>query len=308
MAGKQNSNVDLHMEESAGILELLEFTIAERHFGINVAKVTEIMQRRPLTPVPNVNPYIIGIFEPRGKIVTVINLPMYLDLPEAEPNERDIFLITNFSHMNAAFFVHSVVGTQRIRWRDVEKPVTAEMGESVVTGTTQIEDRLVSIIDFEKVLFDINPSTGINVSDVDDLGERTGSDKPIVIAEDSVFLKKLILQSLEMAGYSNISAFENGYDAWEYLETAKKNGADHNIPIENMVSCVITDIEMPKMDGHQLTKLIKADAVLSKIPVIVFSSLVDEAQRVKGEYLGVSAHLSKPQIGDLVSTIDQWIL
>jgi two-component system chemotaxis response regulator CheV len=288
----------------------MEFTISGEHFGINVAKVTEIMQRRPLTPVPRTHPFVEGIFEPRGQIVTVINLAAYLELPEHDPSERDIFMITNFSNMNAAFYVHTVVDMHRIRWSDVTKPdlTIYDSEESVVMGNTEIDGRLITIIDFEKVLFDINPNTGIHLSEVEDMGERDRSQKPIVIAEDSVFLKKMIMQAMEIAGYTNVRSFINGMEAWEYLSSVKKDCADNGVPIEKRVAALITDIEMPRMDGHQLTKLVKGDPLLSKIPVIVFSSLIDEAQKAKGDALGVSAHLSKPQIGNLVSTLDGWIL
>jgi two-component system chemotaxis response regulator CheV len=310
MADVLGTSAHLHLEDSAGILEMMEFTISGEHYGINVAKVTEIMQRKPLTPVPRTHPFIDGIFEPRGQIVTVINLAKYLELPEHEPSERDIFMITNFSNMNAAFYVHSVVDMHRIRWSEVTKPdlTIYESEESVVMGNTQIEDRLITIIDFEKVLYDINPDTGIQISEIDDLGERDRSAKPIVLAEDSVFLKKMIMEAMGKAGYSNVRSFINGFDAWDYLVSVRKNCTANNIPIESMVAALITDIEMPRMDGHQLTKLVKGDATLSKVPVIVFSSLIDEAQRAKGDALGVAAHLSKPQIGNLVSTLDQWIL
>ena len=123
-----------------------------------------------------------------------------------------------------------------------------------------------------------------------------------------MFLKKMILQALEMAGYTRITSFDNGQDAWEYLEKIRNECLANIIPVEKKAAIVITDIEMPRMDGHHLTKLIKNDSVLKKLPVLVFSSLIDEAQQTKGEKLGVDAHLSKPQIGKLVSTLDQWIL
>jgi len=125
-----------------------------------------------------------------------------------------------------------------------------------------------------------------------------------MVAEDSTMLERLLREYLEGAGFMNIIECSNGKEAWDIISSFKESER----PITDHVACLITDIEMPKMDGHQLTKLIKGDAFLGRLPVIVFSSLIDEAQRAKGNQLGVSAHLSKPQIGKLVSTIDQWIL
>jgi len=296
--------------EDTSVLELLEFTIAGNSFGINVAKVTELMRRCPITPMTKSHPCVEGVFKPRGAIITLINLPGYLSLPVSENPEQDMFMLTNFENVNAAFHVHTVEAMHRIKWSDVERPSSIIYGDrdSVITGTTKLGDKMITIIDFEKVLFDINPETGIHLAEIKVMGDRQRNDKPIVIVEDSVFLKKMIMQALEMAGYTKVTSFDNGQDAWEYLESVRGECLKNVTPIEKKVALIITDIEMPRMDGHHLTKLVKGDTVLKKLPVLVFSSLIDEAQQAKGAKIGVDAHLSKPQIGKLVSTIDEWIL
>jgi len=296
--------------DETSVLELMVFTMAGNSYGINVAKVTEIMRRCPITPMTKSHPCIEGIFKPRDKIITVINLPGYMQLPDDEDPDHGMFMLTNFENVNAAFRVHTVEAMHRIKWSDVEKPSAIIYGDndSAITGTTKIGDKIIAIIDFEKVLFDINPETGLQLSEVKIMGARERNEKPIVVVEDSVFLMKMLLQALEMAGYSSVSSFTNGEEAWEYLTKIRDECANGNIPLENKITILITDIEMPRMDGHHLTKLVKSDDVLRKLPVLVFSSLIDEAQRLRGENLGVSAHLSKPQIGKLVSTIDEWIL
>ena len=296
--------------DETSVLGLMEFTMAGNSFGINVAKVTEIMRRCPITPMTHSHPCIDGVIKPRGKIITIINLPRYMQLAESENPEQDMFMLTNFDSVNAAFLVHTVEAMHQIKWSNVERPSAIIYGgqDSVITGTTKIGDRLVTIIDFEKVLYDINPETGLQLSEVKIMGERERSEKPIVLVEDSVFLMKMLLQAVEIAGFTNVTSFDNGQDAWEYLESVRKECLSGLVPIEKKVSILITDIEMPRMDGHHLTKLVKSDDFLKKIPVIVFSSLIDEAQQTMGEKLGVDAHLSKPQIGKLVSTLDKWIL
>ena len=288
----------------------MEFTMAGDSFGINVAKVTEIMRRCPITPMTLSHPCIDGVFKPRGKIITVINLPRYMALPENENPEQDMFMLTNFDNVNAAFLVHTVEGMHQIKWSNVERPSSIIYGgdDSVITGTTKIGDKILTIIDFEKVLYDINPETGLQISEVQRMGSREHCNKPVVVVEDSVFLRRMLLESLELAGYTNIAEFDNGQDAWEYLTNCQKECLENITPIEKKVSIIITDIEMPRMDGHHLTKLVKSDDVLKKIPVIVFSSLIDDAQKQAGERVGVNAHLSKPQIGKLVATLDEWIL
>jgi len=310
MSISSGAQKDIKSIEETSALELMEFTIAGDAFGINVAKVTEIMRYSKITPMTLSHPCIDGVFKPRGKLITVINLPRYMALQENENPENDMLMLTNFDNTSAAFLVHTVEGMHRIKWSDVERPSSIIYGnnDSVITGTTKIGDRIITIIDFEKVLYDINPETGLQISEVQRMGARELVSKPILIVEDSVFLRRMLLESLDVAGYHSITSFDNGQDAWEYLEKCKSECLENITPIEKKVSIVITDIEMPRMDGHHLTKLIKTDEVLSKVPVIVFSSLIDEAQQQQGERLGVNAHLSKPQIGKLVETIDRWIL
>ncbi|MCL2080204.1 MAG: chemotaxis protein [Oscillospiraceae bacterium] len=309
MSNAKSNRTEKTIDETS-ILQLMEFTMSGNSFGINVAKVTEIMRNTAITPMTLSHPCIDGIFKPRDRLITVINLPRYMALPENENLTDNMFMLTNFENTNAAFVVHTVEGMHRVKWSDVERPSSIIYGanDSVITGTVKIEDRLITIIDFEKVLYDINPETGLQISEVEKMGAREHSQKPVVVVEDSVFLRRMLLESLQVAGYENISEFDNGQDAWDYLVKCRDECLENITPIEKKVSIVITDIEMPRMDGHHLTKLIKNDNVLSKIPVLVFSSLIDDAQKQQGLSIGVNAHLSKPQIGMLVSTMDEYIL
>ena len=310
MANVRQMNTDILLESGTNELEIMEFTIAGNIFGINVAKVTEIMQCKPVKPMPNAHPSIEGVFMPRDQIITVINLPQYMGLASRDDFERDMFIITNFNKMNAAFHVHTVEAIHRIMWTDIEKPDNTIYGgeEGLATGIAKIGSKLITIIDFEKIVFDISPETGIQLSEIAEMGPRERSEKPLVIAEDSTLLKKMILEALTSAGYTNVKPFTNGQDAWEHLENMRDEAMSQNMPIESRVATLITDIEMPKMDGHRLTKLCKDDKILGKVPIIIFSSLIDEAMRIKGSSLGANAQLSKPEIGNLVATLDHWIL
>jgi two-component system chemotaxis response regulator CheV len=165
-----------------------------------------------------------------------------------------------------------------------------------------LENKLVVILDFEKIVSDINPETGLQVSDLDSYVERDRSNSPVMIAEDSPLLSKLICECLRKAGYTNLNVNMNGQEAWEKLVEMDKKGT-----VLNDVHCIITDIEMPLMDGHRLTKLVKEHETMKKIPVIIFSSLINEEIRIKGESLGADAQLTKPEIGKLVDAIDELI-
>jgi two-component system chemotaxis response regulator CheV len=299
-----NKNAIL-LESGTNELEVMEFSIDGRFFGINVAKVVEIMQYNKVTAMPNSNPFVEGVFKPREQIMTVVNLAAYMGMPPMEDESRNIFIITNFNKASTAFHVHTVEGIHRISWADIEKPDPTIYGgeEGLATGIARYDNRLITILDFEKILADISPDTSIQVSDVAKLGARDVCHKPILIAEDSPLLERMIMESLEKSGYDNLICCTNGQEAWDKLQQFKATGE----PIENHVACIVTDIEMPKMDGHRLLKLIRDDKDLMILPVIVFSSLINEEMKNKGAALGATAQISKPEIANLVTLIDKYV-
>ena len=303
---KQPKKNEILIESGTNELEVMEFTIADRHFGINVAKVVEIMQSTAVNPMPNSNPYIEGVFKPRDTIMTVINLPMYLGLESTQSCDRDIFIITNFNKSNSAFRVNTVESIHRISWTAIEKPDDAIYGgeAGVVTGIARFDGRLITIIDFEKIIGDINPKTTIQLSEIEGLPPREPITQPIMIAEDSPFLMQLILEALSTAGFTNIIDCTNGLEAWNMLREFKEAGGD----ISDHCCCLITDIEMPQMDGHRLIKLIRDDEELKVLPIIIFSSLINPEMMRKGIALGATAQISKPEIGQLVGLIDKYAI
>ncbi len=289
------------LESGTNEIEVMEFTIHNNLYGINVAKVKEILMSEPVKPMPHSHPAVEGIFKPRDVVLTVVDLPKYLLGSSDEKGTKDLFIVTNFNKMNIAFRVHTVVGISRISWMDIQKPDKTVSGgvDGVATGIAQCGEDLVTILDFEKIVAEIAPETSIQMSEIDQLGERRRSNANIVVAEDSVLLSKMIEEALHKSGYVNTKMFPDGSALWSYLE-----GLRDKDDLEQYVSLVITDIEMPQMDGHRLTKLIKDDRILKKLPVIIFSSLITDEMRKKGKELGADEQMSKPEIGHLVSVID----
>lgn len=291
------------LESGTNELELMEFTIAGELFGINVAKVREIMMAQEVKMMPNAHPVVEGVFKPRNDIITVIDLGKYLNMPKNDTNSRDIFIITHFNNLNFAFHVESVVGIDRISWTEIKKPDRVIYGgdEGVATGLAEYKKRLITILDFEKIVAEISPESSIQADSIERLGHRDEREKTILIAEDSMLLSKMIIECLHKAGYRNTIKTDNGQEAWNYLEEAKLSGD----PIKNHVSCIVSDIEMPLMDGHRLTKLVKTDEVLKEIPLILFSSLISAEMRLKGQQLGADEQITKPEIDKLVEIIDR---
>ncbi len=298
MAEMHNNGILL--ESGTNEIEIMEFTIDDNLYGINVAKVREIIMSAPVKPMPHAHPAVEGIFKPRDIVITVVDLPRYLGV-EKEKTAKDLFIVTNFNKMYIAFRVHTVVGISRISWTDIQKPDKTVSGgsEGVSTGIAQCGEDLVTILDFERIVAEIAPETTIQMDEIEAMGPRQRSDEPIWIAEDSILLSKMIEDCLRKAGYANLQMFPNGRELWEALNALPQGG-----PLKKQVALVITDIEMPQMDGHRLTKLIKSNPRFQPIPLIIFSSLISEEMRIKGRQLGADEQMSKPEIGHLVDVMD----
>ena len=293
-------DTNILLESGTNELEILEFTLGDNHYGINVAKIREILSYQKVTPVPNTHPSVEGIFMPREVMITVINLKKCLGMED--DGQEGLFIITNFNKLDVAFHVDQVVGIHRVSWNEIIKPDSTINGEdgSVATGVIKMDGKLVVILDFEAIVSSLrllSPICSISLT----LRPVSGlMDDTILIAEDSPLLSSLITDCLKKAGYEKLIVTCNGQEAWDKIQEFEKAGT-----LDENVHCVITDIEMPQMDGHRLTKLIKSDDKLKHLPVIIFSSLVNEEMRRKGESLGADAQLTKPEIGSLVDAIDE---
>lgn len=287
------------LENGTNELEILEFVVAGNSYGINVAKIREIITYQNVTPIPNSHPSVEGIFMPRDFMITAIDLSNCLQRGKSKP--EGLFIITNFNKLNIAFHVEQVLGIHRVYWSDIIQPDNAvgSMEDGISTGIVNINGKLIIILDFEKIIADINPETSLKISDVDELESHERHNVPIMIVEDSPLLNKLIQDCLTKAGYTHITSCNNGQEALDIIDGYISEGS-----INEKLKLVITDIEMPVMDGHHLLKRLRDQSVTEHLPVIIFSSLVNEEMKRKGEALGANAQLSKPEIGNLIKTID----
>jgi two-component system chemotaxis response regulator CheV len=287
------------LESGTNELELLVFEVGDSIFGINIAKVVEIMIDSEVTPVPNAAPEVEGVFIPRDKLISVIDLHKVIR-SDKKP-EKDMFVICEFNKLTVAFRVGNVVGIQRISWSDISDPPSmagagAEAGIS--TGVAKVDGKIIIIMDFEKIVAKLNLTSGFDDAGIENISLRDDlvGNKHLVVADDSAFLNEMVVKSLSKVGFKNIVSFSNGLDAWEYVSSFKNAAGD----ITDHIACVISDIEMTKIDGHALTKQIKQDRILQKIPVLLFSSLINEQMIAKCKAVGADGQFSKPQIKDLI--------
>ncbi|MFT8320907.1 MAG: chemotaxis protein [Bacillus sp. (in: firmicutes)] len=300
-----NNEKGILLESGTNELEIVEFSIGNNKFGINVIKVKEIINPVPVTQIPHSHPNVEGIMELRGEVLPVVDLAKALRFVPSETPEKDKFIVSEFNKTKIIFHVHNVTQIHRISWEDIEKPSDMYQGsDSQIIGVIKLNGEMILLLDFEKIVVDINPNSGIHIQQVKKLGKRERSNKRLIVVEDSPLLRKLLLDTLTEAGFDQIEFFENGLEALNFLQGIVNTGKR----IEDVVQLIITDIEMPQMDGHHFTKRVKDDPQLAQLPIIIFSSLITEDLRHKGQRVGADGQVSKPEIAELILLVDEHII
>jgi len=261
-------------------LELLLFSLGkdsstgrEEVFGINVFKVREVMSIPPITQAPDMPASVEGMISLRGQLIPVVNLAKFCGLQvDTSP---EIMIVTEYNNMMQGYMVHSVDTILRLDWNVVKTPpemLSEQMG-GVVTAVTELEDgRIVMIMDVEKVLADTTQDT-TKESWFNDNAASENREVTIFFADDSLVARKQISRTLDHMGFTHVSA-NNGLEAWEKLKDIAKRAEVTDQPVSDFIQLILTDVEMPEMDGFVLTKKIKADSRFNGIPVIMHSSLL----------------------------------
>lgn len=291
------------LETGTNEFEIVEFSIGNVNYGINVAKVREVIPRTPVTTMPQAHPYVDGLFTLRGKAIPLVNLPRCLNV-QANSEPKNI-IVTEINNYNIGFLVENVSRIHRISWKDME-PAPEVGDQSRVVGIIKMEDRIVLLLDFETIIAEINPEINAKLTTIEDAAEDIKTKRSgvhVVVAEDSPMLRDLLVTTLHESGYHFVRSFGNGQDAWDYLQDLAGRGGN----IDDHVGVIISDVEMPKMDGHRLLKLVRADSRLSEVPLVLFSSLISDEMRIKGEQLGASGQVAKPEINQLIGLLDHLI-
>ena len=303
MAETNGDKKGILLETGTNEFEIVEFNIGDVNYGINVAKVREVITRAPVTAMPQAHPYIDGLFTLRGRAIPLVNLPRCLNVQSS--GEPKNIIVTEINKYNIGFLVDNVSRIHRISWKDME-PAPEVGDQSRVVGIIKMKDKIVLLLDFETIIAEINPEINAKLTTFETAEEDVKAKRAamhVVVAEDSPMLRDLLVSTLHESGYRYVRDFGNGQDAWDYLESlSKKDG-----PISDLVKIIISDIEMPKMDGHRLLKLVRENERLHEVPLILFSSLISEEMSRKGEELGASGQISKPEINKLIGLLDELI-
>ena len=293
---------DILLESGTGEVEVIEFRANDVNYAINVIKVKEIidMPASGVTKMPESKKEIAGLILCRDEILPVIDLKYILNREKSsELGQR--LIVCEFNKVKVAFNIDDIIGVHRIKWSEIRKPNNM-FDESLAVGNIVLNGKIIVMLDFEKIVTDISPKSGISEDRLVYIEYKDRSDLKLVLADDSPLIRKLLKETLTKAGFTNMKIFDDGEQALDYLEGLKK---DLGKSFVKEVQLLITDIEMPQMDGLTLTRKVKEDEVLKRLPVIIFSSLITDDLRHKGESVGADAQLSKPEIEELIGVVDQ---
>ena len=299
---------DILLETGTNEFEILEFFITSQTtetsptednlFGINVAKVVEVIENPGLeVTYDNVNPCFMGVISLRGAILPVLDLSKWLKLPRKK-SHKEIIIVTEFSKQTAGFLVSGVVEIHRLDRTQVESPdkLVASSKENCVVGIVQIEEKIIQLLDLEYMISDL---TGVQMETKTDCFVSEIKFRAI-IADDSKLIRDMLKKSLEEANFE-VREFTNGFDCWNYLNQRVSDTSDDLLSKRPDFDIVITDIEMPQMDGFTLTKKIKQHNFLKNIPVLLYSSIITEELYHKGQSVGADEQMSKPDLHKIPS-------
>jgi two-component system chemotaxis response regulator CheV len=307
---------EILLESGTNELEIAEFILGTQSFGINVAKIREFVPYDPeaVTKVPNSPDSMVGVFLLRGRTIPLINLKSHLGRIDDVESEKPVVLVTEFNTLVNGFIIDAINQIHRLSWSEVKSlnPVLKQH-TTRFTGTVNVKDKEVLIMDLEYIVSEIFPEKmrGLTHLDTQTLSaEEKEQRRPagqVVIAEDSGMIRNMIIKTISSAGYSNIKSFDNGESAYEYVKSTKNEAEQQGNHLSDIISIVVTDIEMPRMDGLTFCRNVREELNEKLFPVIIFSSLINEQMAIKCRNVGANAHVTKPQIAELVDLMDNLI-
>ena len=294
----------------ANRLEVLLFSLGhdvktdrEEVFGINVFKVREVLNAPPITHAPDMPPAVEGLVSLRGVMVPVVNVAKFCGMEPKRP--PSVMIVTEYNKQTQALLVDSVEHILRMEWNEIKvpPPMLAHRFGGLLTAVTELEDkRIVMILDVERVLAETDQFG----QDIDEFAgiEKIDQDMTILYADDSSMARKQIETTLTHLGVKFI-ATRNGSEAWNKLQDIKQRAEALGKPVTDFIQGVLTDVEMPEMDGYVLAKKIKNDGVLTKLPILMHSSLSAEANITMGKTVGADIYIAKFSNKELSEAIKQ---
>lgn len=298
------AQTNILLESGTNELEVVEFHVDQDgykgHYGLNVAKVVEIIRRQKVTSMPEMShPAVLGAFAHRtGRVVPLIDTAKYLNSgPITNPDAK--IIVTEFNMVTTAFLVSGVNRIYRLSWTDVEEPgkLMQSMSGNAITGVVRLDGRVVFLLDLEAIVAMLHPHMAIRMDAREPIRQERRFH--ILHADDSGSIRKLVRDLMGKEGRFQVTSATNGQAAWDYLLGIAGEAESGNVPVGRLLQGVISDIEMPSMDGLTLCRKIKEHPTLRQLPVVMFSSLINESLAVKCGIVGADAQFSKPDLQKL---------
>lgn len=294
---------EILLESGTNELEVLVFHVGDYCFGINVAKVREVLPTTSITYLPKAHPSIRGVFKLRDQVIPCVSLLDYLGIESVRERSESTMILTDLNQQQTAFLVDEVERIHRLSWQNIlAVPNLEALSHTPVTALARCEDRLVVMLDFEMILDEITSQYFRTDAVENPLGLPRETLK-ILLAEDSPTVREAIGATLRKSGYIQLEFFENGMEAWKWFEQRLAESDQ----VQTFAHLLICDVEMPQMDGFHLTKRIKEHPQLRTLPVLLYSSIITPDNRKKGQAVGADAQVAKPQLREVVRLADELI-
>lgn len=316
------STIDDHgilLDSGTNEVEIAEFILGDRSFGTNVAKIREFVPfvKESVTRIPDSPESVEGVFILRDHTIPVINLKTHLKIGSSESHEnihsadRPVMIVTEFNDLINSFIADSINQIHRLSWDDLDPvdPLIVKYGSNI-TGSFHVEDREILILDLENIIGKIFPEHMEKMKNYDESHDHQAGllqkrdEAKIVIVDDSSMIRDYIHQALIKEGYNTVSTFTNGKEAFDYIINLNEKAKKLNVPISNFITILLSDIEMPKMDGLTLCYKIKNELNLKTLPIVMFSSLINDQMAEKCIQVGADSYISKPKMDDVVKWFD----
>ena len=303
MSNPSGASKGILLEAGTNELELLIFGCGGITFGVNVAKVKEIVRAIKTISIPGAPPAIEGSFKIRDEVLSLVNLATYLDLePEVADKQDRLIVIMEMNAFRSGVLIDTVERIHRIRWEDVDPPSSFLVATGApVTAVAKVENRVVQVLDFETITAELFGIAGAEDQEIEKIVPMPDfRDLKVLAVDDSPTIRMTMSNILRQAGFENVTLCNDGQHAWDTLES--RLGSD-----EAPFDIILSDIEMPRMDGLHLTSRIKEHPEMTHIPVILFSSIIRESTINKGLAVGADAQLTKFDTEGLMAEITSCI-
>jgi two-component system chemotaxis response regulator CheV len=286
-------------------LELLLFRLNGRQrFGINVFKVREVLQCPPLTAMPKLNPLVRGVAHIRGQTISVIDLSMATRGRKIEDLSNAFIVIAEYNRSVQGFLVGAVERIINTNWDAIMPPPQGTGRASYLTAVTEVENELIEILDVEKILNEISPLNAEVSSEVaEGLTTEGQENKILFIADDSAVARNQVKKALPSLGLE-IELAKNGLEALNRLKEIAEEYGD----VTNRVGVLVSDIEMPEMDGYTLTAEIKNTPELQKLHVVLHTSLSGVFNQAMVQKVGADDFIAKFHPDELATAVQKWLM